>query len=408
MDPESNKMVKARFVDKWLDDPNKRSVEKLVIDPENKAQDNVYNMWPGFLAARLPPVDPERIPELTQPIVRHIYDVYANKNQTHANWLMAHSAHMFQHPGTKTNVAVSLYGDEGCGKGIILEFYRNDLMGPDCTYQTSNIEEDVLGKFAKALVGTVLVQIDENRSTHKNADRLKDIITNATVNYQAKNKDTIVLPSLANLFFTSNNANTIAVSQTDRRYALFQCSNIYRGNQEYFKDLSDHLRIPEVASACYTMFMEADITGFGSLQATRPKTEYYLEMQRANMPIVHRYLSALVNSRPPTIMYSKEMFEQCIKMAEAGRYSFHMNASTFGKRVQDVLGEKAAVHSKKGNQYHIDSEDIKRRLIMINGYDLDATLFPSTGTSSRLPGRDVQDDMADNDTVAVTYHIPVV
>ena len=43
------------------------------------------------------------------------------------------------------------------------------------------------------------IQVDEVKSLHEYADRLKDLITNPTINYEKKGKDTIVVSNLTNI-----------------------------------------------------------------------------------------------------------------------------------------------------------------------------------------------------------------
>jgi hypothetical protein len=51
-------------------------------------------------------------------------------------------------------------------------------------------------------------------------DRLKDFITNRTLNYEQKNKDPIVVSNMVNLLFTSNNENALKIFPNDRRSSL--------------------------------------------------------------------------------------------------------------------------------------------------------------------------------------------
>ena len=367
--------VKSKFIDKWLDDENKRYVERLVVDPERKMEGNVYNMWTGFRAETLPPVDPDLVPELVKPYVQHIHDVWTNGVQAHTDWVIAWLSHMFQRPGTKTGVAVSLFGAEGCGKNCILDCHRFMVMGEHCTYQTSNPDMDVFGTFAKGQVNTILCVVDEaNKSLKQSHDRLKDAITNKTINYQAKQKNTIVLNSYTNFVFTSNYENVMEISQNDRRMVLFKCSNVHTNNiAGYFAPFTEYLARDDVVRAIYQYHMAVDITEYAkNMQACRPITDYYREMQRACMPIVPRYLSAICNSEIPNKeLLSSVMYEQCRKFTELSGLRWPgMSNIEFSKKLKEIIGDP--VHKNKGNFYRIDIQDIVRRLKFVNAYDQDA------------------------------------
>ena len=70
-----------------------------------------------------------------------------------------------------------------CDKGTIIEFMCKSVLGQHCTYQTSNPELDILGKFSAGMVERVLVQLDEVKALHCHADILKDLITCDTFVY---------------------------------------------------------------------------------------------------------------------------------------------------------------------------------------------------------------------------------
>ena len=75
---ERGNLKKVSFIDEWLKDPFKKKVDALVVDPAG-TQINVYNMWKGFVAASLPSVNAEDVPELIKPILHHLDAVITQK-----------------------------------------------------------------------------------------------------------------------------------------------------------------------------------------------------------------------------------------------------------------------------------------------------------------------------------------
>lgn len=379
-----NEQVELPFISAWLRDPNKRIVEKIVVDPTN-TMTNVYNMWKGFDAERLPPVPGERVKELVDPITKHFDDVVTTGVQEHTTFLHHYLANMLQRPWQKSQVAISLYGSQGCGKGIIFEFFRQKILGTHCSYQTSKPENDLFGRFANGAVNRVCIQIDEVRSLHDHADQLKDFITNPTVNYEKKGKDTIVVSNFANLILTSNNANALTVSADDRRFALFHCSSARKGDTQYFSQLGTHLARPEVARAYYQYLMSLDLSEYPtSFQHKRPVTEYYKEVQHNSIPVISRFFSALVNASfkavnkeerdaqlkqyPPRTLYKNY---ECYQIA--GNYKFLMTENAFyreAKKIQGVSYKRTAI----SRYYVLDYDLIKKHLEDHHEYDLDAEL----------------------------------
>ena len=123
---------KKEFIPMWLKDPNKRKCLKIVMDPLS-LDENVFNLWRGFLCDKLPvPMDisPE---DAAAPIIRHIHEVFClflmveclfalfltplaqvvtNEVQAHTEWFMDWMANIVQRPTKKTMVAIVLFGKQ--------------------------------------------------------------------------------------------------------------------------------------------------------------------------------------------------------------------------------------------------------------------------------------------------------
>ena len=367
----TGKLVKKPFIDEWLRDRNKRTVRKIVVDPTG-GSDDVYNMWSGFAAARLSPVPEDHEDELIAPIIKHVDDVITGGNAAHTKWVLDYMANMIQRPERKSQVAISLYGAQGCGKGIIFEFLRQKVLGEECSFQTSKPEIDLIGRFANGALNRVCIQVDEVKSLHEYADRLKDLITNQTINYEQKGRDTMVVSNLSNIILTSNNANALTVSADDRRYVLFHCSSVYKGDPAYFNALGSHLDRPEVARAFYQHCLKRDLSPYPkSFQFTRPITDYYREAQRSSIPVLSRFLSAFVNQGVAEALQARQLYQRYETFRDAGNYKFTITASTFAKELKKVQGIERK-HTKTGTVYELTPELIKKHLEDLNEHDPDA------------------------------------
>ena len=366
---------KLSFIAEWIEDINKKSVEKIDIDPRGTDPD-VYNLWRGFTAAELPPVPDEHVLELIQPITRHFDDVVTSGVTAHTQFIHDYLANIIQRPWQKSQVALSLYGAQGCGKGIIFEFFRLKILGTHCSYQTSKPDNDLFGRFANGAVNRVCIQVDEVKSLHDHADQLKDFITNPTVNYEQKGKDTIVVNNFANLILTSNNANALTVSTDDRRFALFQCTSVHKGDTQYFANLGAHLERPEVARAYYQYLMGVDLSEYPtSFQHKRPVTEYYKEVQHNSIPVFARFMSAQVNSEhSATQINARDLYAKYELFRTKGNYKFVMTETSFGREVKKVAGVSFKRNSA-GRVYQLDHEAIKAHLQASNEYDPDAEQY---------------------------------
>ena len=272
----------VRFIDTWLMDLSRREVSRVVVDPRN-TEVGVYNLWKPLIASQLPHVEPTApYEDLLSPIFDHIHHVVTEQNAVHTNWLLDWMANMVQRPHMRSQVGILLYGKQGCGKGIIIDWMRKAVLGPACSFQTADPENDILGRFANGLTNKVLVQvrkkcwfvfdfdfgsvidslthpqIDEVKSLVNHADALKNIITNSTLRHEKKGKDVISVDNLANLIFTSNNENALAVPSDDRRFVFFRCSSVYKGDKAYFDRLGAFLDSPGIDRLFYQFLMQVE------------------------------------------------------------------------------------------------------------------------------------------------------
>jgi hypothetical protein len=172
--------------------------------------------------------------------------VYANAHAETTEFLLNYFANMVQRPDRPSHVALSLWGRSGVGKGMPLTFMREKVLGKPVTYQTANPENDLLGRFENGCVNRVLVQVDEVRSLREHDDRLKDPITNDTLQLERKGREITTVHNLGILVVTSNNENALTVGTNDRRFVLLQCSEKYNADGPYLCGLGQHMEWPEV------------------------------------------------------------------------------------------------------------------------------------------------------------------
>ena len=375
-DGQTQEWRKQLFVPRWMGDVRIKQVKRIVVDPVVADDGANYNMWPGFAAAGLPTVQEADVADLIEPIVRHIYDVYANGHGETTEFLLDYFANLVQRPDRPSHVALSLWGRSGVGKGMPLTFMREKVLGKAVTYQTANPENDLLGRFQNGCVNRVLVQVDEVRSLREHDDRLKDLITNDTVQLERKGRDIVTVRNLVNLVFTSNNENALTVGTDDRRFVLLRCSEKYRANGAYLCGLGRHMERPEVARAFFQFCLARDLSRYTyDMQLHRPVTEYYLECQRSNVPVTSRFFSALViASDCPEQIGALALFQRFMLFVNAGMYRVHHTETSFGRNVRRIAGV-TKTRQARGTVYQLDAERIKKHLEENNELDEDASLL---------------------------------
>ena len=382
--PPRTVWVKKPFIPAWLRDKHKRQFSAIVVDPQGTRKD-VFNLWTGYSAATEPRpltfgeqrfrTESEAEDFVFTPIFRHILTVVANGDQEHANWILDWMANIVQRQWQKTQVAIMLYGRQGCGKGIIFAFFREHVLGAHHTFQTSNPERDLFDRFSQGFVNVSFVQVDEAENLHGYSEKIKDAVTNSTINMEKKNKDPVTVDSFVNILFTSNNENALKVSGDDRRTVMFRCNPVYKDNKNYFINLAAHLNLPGVAAWLYHILEKRDLSNYPyDFQASRPITEYYRESQNASISQEKRYLSAFINGEGPAEITSDSMYRVFKLWAETENIKFNIKQhSSFGRELCRVTGIKTQ-KTKRCNVYRIDFPKVKKYLEESKEYDEHAIL----------------------------------
>ena len=395
-DKRTGEIKKQKFIQVWLDDPNKRKHDLAKMDPENKETD-IYNLWRGYLAAKYPPpASDEEAERDFKPFADHILEVYCNGDQQHAKWVIEYLANIVQYPARKTGVAMLIYGIEGCGKGILIDYFRNHILGPHCTMKTANAPKDLFSTFSNGHLNNVLVQVDELGNIQKYTDTLKDLISSDDGRYEGKCKNAVTVVNMCNFIFTTNNKNALHISENDRRIAMFESASTYVKNKAHFQKLSRHLSRKKTMSAVYYCLKKIDLSkyyageGAVDFDSTKPRTAYYYEeMKAVNVSIVSKFLSAIINDnidsndqfKVVTVDFPAKTF--LLKYIDFGRNedtAFSSSQMAFGTAIKPLLETPVlttGLSKFRGNggfKYKIVLEQMKSYLESVRQYDPDVFL----------------------------------
>jgi hypothetical protein len=382
------KMKKA--IDVWLRDPNKRQYEKIVSDPAVH-DPKIYNMWPGIKAAKLPPVAEESVPDLIQPVIMHVEQVLCNGDSAHAVFVLDILAQTVQHPGQKTGVALVFYGEQGCGKDMVFDFFRKHVLGSAISYQSAKAGAELFSRFAtEALLNSVFVLLDEIEDlTNKKTENLfKNQITAETIPWEGKHQKTIQVKNKNNFVITTNYPNHIHIPADDRRMCLFRCSSARVGDFDYIEKMVAVLADPRVARAFYQHLKGRNLSKYKSgFQLHRPITDYYREVQTACMPVIKRFVSGMMNDAMLALKGNEvnkfrtpdttAMFQRCLQFINVNRYLGTYTASTFTRELKRIHGfnkQENELLSNGKKYFVVNCPHVIEALRKGNEYDKDASL----------------------------------
>jgi hypothetical protein len=387
----------VRFFNAWTDDPNSRTYDAVVCDPSKDRRDTGpkdLNVWPGFSASTIPDIaDVDAVQDLVRPIVSHICDIITSGVKDHAEWLLDWMANIVQRPEQKTQVPVVISGKQGVGKGIIFDFFREFVLGFAVTTQVQNASQDLFSRFANKHVNKVLLQLDEGDGLSKYADHLKNLTTSSHINYEIKGLSPMVVKNYLNIIITTNHERPVLVETSDRRFVLFKASDIYLGNPPYYRALGSHLKRPQVARAFYQFLMARDLTKYvDHFQTSRPVTDYYLQARKNSISNLHKFISALINSKkyaktedtsvpdyvPPTAIivnvHPKIVFQEFIRFLDSGRYQSTMTATGFASKIKLIEGVNRSSRRDGTPFYSLNYTVMRHALQKSHEYDDEITL----------------------------------
>lgn len=295
-------IIQCKFIDKWLEDPTRRTLKKIDFIPHNPnnkdfCPKNIYNLFDGY-SAELPLENKEYefdIDKEVQRFINHL-DLLVGKDENSKNYLINFIADMVQNPQNLPAVALVFKSKQGLGKDLLVN-YLEKIIGEKYIYRTSNVEE-VYGTFNPAVKGKLLVQINEldGKDGFAKKERLKDSITAESLNINEKNIKQFRIMNAIRWIIFSNNMTPIDIPADDRRFVVFQGSDLLpeAERESYYNPLFDNLCNREVINKLFEYFMNIDLSDF-NLRRQRPLTSAYKNIRESCIPPIYKFSWDLFN-----------------------------------------------------------------------------------------------------------------
>jgi hypothetical protein len=244
---------KTQFVSLWLFDENMKTYDKIVFDPSRKCPDTDYNLFTGFRAEKLEPIPDDEVDILIKPILRHYQEVLYGKDWEYCVDL---DKQIIQKPEDKSGIIVLLKGPQGIGKTIIIEeVLRARIIGDEWTSQCGGIsplfERFETNTPKKLLCLCDEVSISEIMNNKTLNEKIKNLTTGRTIDWEIKGVTKINLINYINIRFTSNNETPVYIPPDDRRFCPFECIETHKGDREYMDELVKACTDDRVARAYY-------------------------------------------------------------------------------------------------------------------------------------------------------------
>ena len=204
----------------------------------NISNDKIFNAFTGFKAQnkqQSQKLTNEQIQEIIEPILFHIREIFANKNNEIYEYLIKWFATFFQKPQDKLTCLYMYSEKEGAGKTGFFNWFIDKIVGDQyCIMCDMN---KILGKFNSALDRNLLCVFNETKDFgegYTEDNKLKSIISDTKHVIENKGMDCRKVTNNSKIVITTNNINLVRIKKNDRRYCVLNLNNDYACNKEYF------------------------------------------------------------------------------------------------------------------------------------------------------------------------------
>lgn len=221
--------TRAQF---WLKHPKRRQYKGVIFDPSSD-HSNWLNLWRGW--AEVP--KPGNWSLLNQLIREVLTDGDSKAYQYVLNWI----AVMFQRPSKAAEVAIAFKGSKGTGKGTLGRVLQQ-LAGPHGLHISS--PEHITGRFNSHLQNCIMLFADEAfwAGDRVGEAKLKALVTEPTVAYEGKGRDTVMGKNLIHIVMASNSDWVVPAGlDGERRFAVFQVNESRKDDMAFFRLLNRQL-----------------------------------------------------------------------------------------------------------------------------------------------------------------------
>lgn len=299
-------------------------------------------------------------------IYHHIKNVLCSGDEVAYKYLMDWIAHMLQKPYEMVGTAPVFIGDQGCGKGVIIESLLGDITGRN-HFMTTGHADNYTNQFNSMMEGKLLVNIDEASfsGNHNETGVLKKYIANPSILITRKGLEGYTVDNRARLIFSSNHDQPVKVEKSNRRYFILDTSNdwVYTAKKhkpeeikKYFNLIVDLINNGGSEQFLYDM-MNRDIKEFNRFHP--PTTKKEMELKAEAIEGVEEWFYGCLYDRISQTFKNDIDFKATGKVSSSTLYDLYksynpsdryINTTKFGRELSNLIGFKSKTISISGNK----------------------------------------------------------
>ena len=207
------------FVRMWKAHEGRKQVDdhEVVFDPTQRSPAHFVNLFDGIA---LEPKQGTVIPIIE--LIRYLTSRAsedAHEADEVMHWLLQWLAYPLQNVGAKLRTSIVMHGDEGAGKNFLFDLVASIYGKYGCLVGQDELE-DKFNDWRSCKLFVVGDEVSSRQELVHNKNRLKALITSATVQINPKNLPRREEANHMNVVFLSNEITPLALDNTDRRYLV--------------------------------------------------------------------------------------------------------------------------------------------------------------------------------------------
>lgn len=362
---KGDKVQKRQFIKDWMNcnDNIKMFKEANIYPPGMPTPEGHYNLWEPFAMEKVK--DYKENLEGMEFMRNHLRILCATEENF--NYFEAWIAQMITHPHRKSGVMPIFIGRQGSGKSSIARVLTA-MIGENKSIDISN-PDYVLGRFNGPLLGSFLIHFSElSKSAITSNDRLKDLITDDTVQVNEKGRRIVKINSYHRTLACTNGNDPIYTGKDDRRNYILRTSDELIGNKEHFNQLYEYLRNINVMKTLYEFYKNEDMAN-SFYKMKMPKNEHHEELKHLNRPMIIHWLEEFATEQVnimnsdidvQTSYSSSELYTKFCVWRDKNSIKYDLNALQFSCRFSNanIEGVDSSKRDKCGKIREFDFKKV--------------------------------------------------
>lgn len=226
----NEKKQQINLADLWLTSLKRSEKTKTTFNPKPDFKcDKTFNLFSG-LAIKKEDVQSCESLAADSPLLYHIKHRWCNDDEKLFRGVIGRFATWVQRPWVKHGTVIILQGEEGSGKGIVIE-KLTEILGMKYVAKPSTASH-VLGDFNSLVEGKLVVFLDEMTwgGNKEQEGVLKKLTTESVISFNHKFVAPYCAETYHNLIIATNNEWVWPTSDKTRRILVLECKNELAGS----------------------------------------------------------------------------------------------------------------------------------------------------------------------------------